>query len=111
MEIELEQLLARREAVADEITQVIGRLGALGREELELQDQLRRAAERDGSHTNAFATAISVQDALNGELVRAGLSPRRADPRFRLADLVASQHGRYRSQYAVRKQVAGRSAA
>jgi hypothetical protein len=111
MGIELEQMLARREAVADEIAAVVGRLGTLLREEQELQEHLRRAAERDGATGNAFATALSFSDVLNGELVREGLSPRRADPRFRLADLVSGQHGRYRAQLAVRKQVGRPSAA
>jgi hypothetical protein len=66
MGIELEQMLARREAVADEIAAVVGRLGTLLREEQELQEHLRRAAERDGATGNAFATALSFSDVLNG---------------------------------------------
>jgi hypothetical protein len=111
MEIELEQLLARREAVADEITAAIGRLGVLVREELELQDMLRRAAERDGSRTNAFSTSITVTDAICGELAAAGLNLHRGDRQVRLMPLIGSQHGRYRAQFAVRKQVAGRPTA
>jgi hypothetical protein len=111
MQIELEQLLARREAIADEITAVIGKLGVLVREEQELQDHLRRAAERDGSRTNAFATALTVSDAVCGELTAAGLVPRRGDPAVHLAPLIEGQHRKYRDQRAVRKQVAGRSVA
>lgn len=110
-EIEMEQLLARRELIADEMVAAIGRLGALLREETELQDRLRRIAEADGSRTNAFATSSSVMDGINSELVREGVSPRRSDPRFRLTQLISGQHGRYRAQFAVRKQVAGRSVA
>jgi hypothetical protein len=106
-----QDLLARRAAVADEITEVIGRLGTLLREEVELQDTLRRAAERDGSRTNPFSTASTVVDAINSELTRAGISPRRADPRFRLTALVDDQNRRYRSQWAVRAQAAGQAAA
>jgi hypothetical protein len=108
---EIERMLARRAAVADEITEVIGRLGTLLREEVELQDTLRRAAERDGSRTNPFSTASTVVDAINSELTRTGLSPRRADPRFRLSALVVDQNRRYRAQRETRAQVTGQSAA
>ena len=108
---EIEKLLTERAAVADEITEVIGRLGVLVRQEVELQDTLRRAAEADGSRTNPFSTAASVMDGINSELVRAGISPRRADPRFRLSALVADQQHRYRAQRQVQAQVADRSVA
>ena len=45
----------------------------LVREELELRDQLRRAAEAAGSRINPFHTAPSVEVAVNCELTRAGL--------------------------------------
>jgi len=108
---EIEQMLGRRAAVADEITRVIDKLGDLVRQEVELQDTLRRAAERDGSRTNPFSTASTVADAINSELTRAGISPRRADPRFRLSALVVDQHRRFRSQWETRAQVTGQSAA
>jgi hypothetical protein len=92
------ELLDRRTRVADDITQTIGKLGVLMREELELRDQLRRAAEAAGSVTNPFATAISTESAVNAELTRAGLNLRRGDPRIRLVDLVDSQQVRYRNQ-------------
>ena len=95
-------LLTRRERIADDITQTIGRLGVLCREEVELRDQLRRAAEAAGSRANAFASATTVMDAINSELTRAGLTPRRADPRIRLADLIDGQHRRYCGQMAGR---------
>jgi hypothetical protein len=110
-EMTLEQLLARREQIATEITETIDKLGDLVRQEIETQDTLRRAAERDGSRTNPFSTASTVADAINSELTRAGISPRRADPRFRLNSLVVDQNRRYRNQAAGRAQVTGQSAA
>jgi hypothetical protein len=109
--VDYQALLTRRERIADEITQTIGRLGVLCREELELRDQLRRAAEADGSRTNPFMTASSVMDAVNSELTRAGLSLRRADPSIRLVDLVERQQVRYRNQRTVRQLARGPSAA
>ena len=108
---EIEQMLARREQIAAETTKAVDLLGALVRQEVELQDTLRRAAERDGSRTNAFSTASTIMDAVNSELVRVGVNPRRADPRYRLVSLVLDQHRRFRNQAAVRAQVAGQSAA
>jgi hypothetical protein len=112
--VDYQALLTRRERIADEITQTIGRLGVLMREELELRDQLRRAAEADGSRTNPFMTASSVMDAVNSELTRAGLNLRRADPSIRLVDLVdlvERQQVRYRNQMTVRQLARGPSAA
>ena len=109
--MDYQALLTRRERIADEITQTIGRLGVLMREELELRDQLRRAAEADGSRTNPFMTASSVMDAVNSELTRAGLNLRRADPSIRLVDLVERQQVRYRNQMTVRQLARGPSAA
>jgi hypothetical protein len=102
-------LLDRRTRVADDIVQTVGKLGVLVREELELRDQLRRAADAAGSRTNPFATA--TESAVNSELTRAGISLRRADPRFRLSALVIDQNRRYRSQWETRQQVTGQSAA
>ena len=109
--MDYQALLTRRERIADEITQTIGRLGVLMREELELRDQLRRAAEADGSRANAFSSANTVMDAVNAELTRAGLTPRRADPRVRRGDLVEGQQVRYRNQMTVRQLSRGPSAA
>jgi hypothetical protein len=108
---EVETLLNRRAAVADEITQVAGRLGVLAREELELRDRLRRAAEADGAVTNPFHTVTTTESAACSELTRAGLNPCRADPQVRLTDLVDSQHVRYAAQMAVWEQVRGSAAA
>jgi hypothetical protein len=107
----IEEMLARREQVADEISKTIAQLGTLLSEELQLRDHLRRALEQDGLSTIVFETAVSVGDAVCGELTKAGLHPHRADPRLRLTSIIDSQHVRYRSQRAVRAQVAGKSAA
>jgi|SRR4051812_29246249 hypothetical protein len=106
-----QEMLDRRAAVADEIVKTIDALGELAAEERDLQDRLRRLGEHAGSRTNPFSTASTVADAINSELTRAGISPRRADPRFRLNSLVIDQNRRYRNQAAVRAQVTGQSAA
>jgi hypothetical protein len=108
---EMEQMLARREQIAEEITQTIGRLGVLCRQEVELQDQLRRAAERAGSRANAFSTTPTVMDAINSELTHAGLRLCRADPRMRLNAVIETQNRRYRGQMAGREPAFGQSAA
>jgi hypothetical protein len=108
---EIEQMLARRAEVANDIVKTIDLLGALVRQEIELQDTLRRAVERDGSRTNAFSTASTIMDAVNSELVRVGVNPRRADPRYRLVALITDQHRWYRSQWAARDQVSNPTAA
>jgi hypothetical protein len=99
MPVDYQALLARRAAVAEEMTQAIGRLGVLVREEQELQDRLRRGAEAGGTRANPFHTASTVMDAICAELTRAGLSPHRA---VRLADLVDHQNRRYRGHVAGR---------
>jgi hypothetical protein len=109
--VDVEQMLQRREAITDEISQVIGRLGVLVRQELKLQETLRKHAEWSGSKANAFSTSVSVVDAINGELTSAGLSPRRSDPRLRLSAVVDSQNRRYRAQMAGREPASGQSAA
>jgi hypothetical protein len=108
---DVEKMLQRREAIAEEITGVIGRLGALVREELELQETLRKQAEWAGLTANAFSTSVGVVDAINSELTSAGLSPRRSDPRLRLSSVVDNQNRRYRGQVAVLKPAVGQSAA
>jgi hypothetical protein len=108
---EIEQMLARREQIAAEITKAVDLLGALVRQEAELRDTLRRAGERDGSRTNPFETASTVMDALNSELVRVGISPRRADPRHRLVALVTDQDRRFRSHWETRAKVSNPTAA
>jgi hypothetical protein len=108
---DVEAMLARRAEIEDEITQTIGRLGVLMRQEVELQEQLRRAAEADGSKTNPFSSFNSISDAVCAELTCAGLNPHRADQAIRLAELIDGQHTRYRAQRQTRAQVAGRPAA
>ena len=111
MAVDYQTLLDRRAEIAEEITQTIGRLGVLMRQEVELQDQLRRAAERAGSRANAFATTPTVLDAINSELTRAGLTLCRADPRMRLAAVVETQGRRFWGQMAGREPVSSPSAA
>jgi hypothetical protein len=111
MAVDYQTLLDRRAEIAEEITQTIGRLGVLCRQEVELQDQLRRAAERAGSRANAFSTTPTVMDAINSELTHAGLTLRRADPRMRLNTVVETQNRRYRGQMTGREPVSSPSAA
>jgi hypothetical protein len=91
-------LLDRRAVVADEITQVIGKLGVLVREEAELRTQLGRVHRAAGSCAEPFDAETTVMDAINSELTRAGLTLRRGDPSIRLGGLVDDQNRRYRSQ-------------
>jgi hypothetical protein len=109
--VDYQTLLDRRAEIAEEITQTIGRLGVLCRQEVELQDHLRRAAERAGSRANAFSTTPTVMDAINSELTRAGLSLCRADPRMWMTAVVETQNRRYRGQMAGREPVSSPSAA
>jgi hypothetical protein len=111
MAVDYQELLDRRAAVADQIVATIDKLGTLVDEETELQDRLRRLAETAGVKANAFATQLSITDALNSELTRCKLSPRRADPRARLVSLVRDQHRRYDAQRQTRQQVVDQSAA
>src|SRR3954452_10329501 len=106
-----EQLLDGREQIAEEMTQAIGRLGVLWRQEVELQDQLRRAGEHAGVRANAFSTTPDLTDAICGELTRVGLALRRADPRMRVTAVVDSQGRRFRGQMAGREPVSNPSAA
>jgi hypothetical protein len=108
--VEYQELLARRAQVADAIVATIDKLGELVAEERELQDRLRRLGEAAGMKATPFSTAVTTVDAVNSELTRVGLSPRRADPRMRLTALVVDQNRRYRAQREVRQQVAGQSA-
>jgi hypothetical protein len=108
--VEYQELLARRAQVADAIVATIDKLGELVAEERELQDRLRRLGEAAGVKATPFSTAVTTVDAVNSELTRVGLSPRRADPRMRLTALVVDQNRRYRAQREVRQQVAGQSA-
>jgi hypothetical protein len=108
---DVEAMLTRREQIADEITEVVGRLGVLVREELEITETLRKHAEWSGSKANAFSTSVSVVDAINAELTSAGISPRRSDPRLRLSGVIDNQNRRYRAQVAVLKPASRQSVA
>jgi hypothetical protein len=108
MAVDYQGLLDRRAAVANEIVATIDKLGELAAEEVALQDRLRRLAEAAGVRANAFSTAVSITDAVNAELTRCGLSPRRNDPRLRLTSLVRDQHRRYDAQRQTRQQVVDR---
>lgn len=106
-----QELIHRRRAVVDEIVTTVEKLGELVTKERDLQERLRRLGEAAGVKANAFATQLSTMDALNSEMTRCGLSPRRADPRLRLGALVTDQHRRYRGQRETRELVVGKSAA
>jgi hypothetical protein len=108
---DVEAMLARREQIGAEITEVVGRLGVLVREESEIEETLRRTAERAGSKANAFSTAPTALDAVCSELARAGINLRRSDPRMRLTAVVETQNHRYRGQMAGREPASGQSAA
>jgi hypothetical protein len=109
--VDYQTLLDRRAEIAEEITQTIGRLGVLCRQEVEITETLRRAAERAGSRANAFSTTPTVMDAINSELTRAGLSLCRADPRMRVTAVVETQNRRYCGQMTGRDPVSSSSAA
>src|SRR3954447_8800581 len=109
--VDYQTLLDRRAEIADEITQTVGRLGVLVRQEVELQEKLRRAAERAGSLANAFSTTPTFLDAINSELTRAGLTLCRADPRMRLNAVVETQGRRYRGHVAGLEKVSSPAAA
>ena len=111
MAVDYQELLDRRAAVADQIVATIDKLGALLAEERDIQDRLRRLGEAAGVKANPFSTASTVVDAVNSELTRVGLNPRRSDPRMRLTSLVRDQHRRYAAQREVRQQVTSQSAA
>jgi hypothetical protein len=87
------QMLARREAIADEITQAIGRVGVLVREEKELSSEIRREIARSGITALPFSTTPDFEEIINHELGRAGVEAWRCaapwDPR--LSDLVGGQ--------------------
>lgn len=111
MVVDYQTLLDRRAEIAEEITQTIGRLGVLWRQEVELQDQLRRAGEHAGVRANAFSTTPDLTDAICGELTRAGLALRRSDPRMRVTAVVETQNRRYRGQVAGLEKISNPSAA
>jgi hypothetical protein len=103
-EMVLEQMLEQRAAVAAEITQVIGRLGPLVREEKELASQIRRQLERAGIKAEPFSTAMNFETIINHELGRAGVEAWRVASPFgpRLTELVDRQQANVRALLATK---------
>ena len=96
---DLEQKLARREAIAEEMTAVIGRLGTLVREEKELAEQIRRDVRAAGITAEPLHTAPNLEEIINHEMGRQGIEAWRGAKPFgpRLTELVDSQHKRARA--------------
>ena len=96
---ELDQMLARREAIAEEMTAAIGRLGTLVREDKELADRIRRDLQAAGIKAEPLHTAPNLEEAINHEFGRQGIEAWRCARPFgpRLTELVDSQHTRTRA--------------
>jgi|SRR5688500_11709088 hypothetical protein len=103
---DLEQLLARREAIADRIVSIIGTLGVAIREEAELRQDLRRVLRAAGVSAEPFNTALSVEAVVGEELCRAGVPSQRCGVSVRLADLVDRQNANARDLLATRIKAA-----
>jgi hypothetical protein len=99
---EIEKMLARREQIAAEMSDLIGRLAPLVAEEQELTSALRREMVRFGITAELFATQPNYAETICAELTAAGLRLHRADPRLRLASVVAEQHRRTRARLATK---------
>jgi hypothetical protein len=110
---DVEQRLARRAQIADEMTTAIGRLGVLVREEKELATEIRRALGQAGISAQPFSTAPNVEEIINHELGRAGVEAWRVATPFgvRLTDLVDRQHRNVRELLATRVRASGPAAA
>jgi hypothetical protein len=65
---DVEQMLARRTAIAEEMTGLIGRLGVLVREEKEPVGDLRREMARSGVKAETFSTQPDLEELINHEL-------------------------------------------
>ena len=91
---DVEQMLTRREAIADEVVAVIGRLGTLVREEKELSSEIRREIARSGITALPFSTTPDFEEIINHELGRAGVEAWRCAAPFgpRLTDLTSAQN-------------------
>jgi hypothetical protein len=70
---DVEQMLQRRTAIAEEMTGLIGRLGVLVREEKELANDLRREMARSGIKAEVLQTTPDIEELINHELGRAGV--------------------------------------
>jgi hypothetical protein len=90
---ELGPMLARREAIAAEITAAIAQVGTL------VADQIRAALRAAGVKAEPLHTAPNLKEIINHELGRQGIEAWRVAKPFgpRLTDLVDSQHARARS--------------
>ena len=91
---EMEQMLARREQIAEKMVAAIGRLGTLVREEKELASEIRREIARSGITALPFATQPDFEEIINHELGRAGVEAWRCAAPFgpRLTDLTSAQN-------------------
>ena len=91
---DVEQMLAQREQIAEELVAAIGRAGTLVREEKELAAQIRREIARSGISALPFATQPDFEEIINHELGRAGIEAWRVATPFgvRLTDLTSAQN-------------------
>src|SRR4051812_35589448 len=96
---DVEAMLTRRAEIADEITQTIGRLGMLVREEKELAAQIRRELGRVDISAQPFSTHPDFETIINHELGQAGVEAWRVASPFgaRLTELVDSQQRNVRA--------------
>jgi hypothetical protein len=92
MVADYQELLVRREALADRIVSIIGTLGVAIREEAELREDLRRVLRAAGVKAEPFNTALSVEAVVGEELCRAGVPSARCGVSVRLTDLVERQN-------------------
>jgi hypothetical protein len=91
---DVEQMLARREQIAEELVAAIGRADTLVREEKELAAQIRREIARSGITALPFGTQPDFETIINHELGRAGIEAWRCAAPFgpRLTDLTSAQN-------------------
>jgi hypothetical protein len=89
---DIEPMLAERQAIADEIAALAGRLGVILRRETELTEALRRELRAAGISAQTFLTQPNFREAICAELGKQGLHLHRADPRISLITVVEAQH-------------------
>jgi hypothetical protein len=101
---DVEQMLQRRTAIAEEMTGLIGRLGVLVREEKELANDLRREMARSGIKAEVLQTTPDIEELINHELGRVGVEAWRCAAPWgsRLTDLVDRQHTNARALLAAK---------
>jgi hypothetical protein len=97
---ELELLLAKREALAEEMTQVVGRLGELVHEEKKVEEQLRRRLVQTGIKAEPFSTHPDFETTISSELGRTGMQVWRVASPWgpRLTEVVGQQHRTIRAR-------------